>query len=195
MVKMSKCKNVEKCKKVVEKTNGRQNAKEETSDIHHHHYYYYYSRRRRRRTMFLNVLLLLVVLLGGTGKASSSSLCSYQSGCNRPKQRFASSTLGNHDDDDVSITFRQTPNFPATMRDSVEKGVELAQSFLGKVSDVDVFMYEAQNASAQNPSAYEEINGLWCEATRDEVHGYCNDGAGNQEKAMNGEIKCLRRGR
>ena len=176
---------------LVEKTNGRQNAKEETSDIHHHHYYYYYyysRRRRRRRTMFLNVLLLLVVLLGGTGKASSSSSsCSYQSGCNRPKQRFASSTLGNHDDDDVSITFRQTPNFPATMRDSVEKGVELAQSFLGKVSDVDVFMYEAQNASAQNPSAYEEINGLWCEATRDEVHGYCNDGAGNQEKAMNGE--------
>ena len=116
--------------------------------------------------MFLNVLLLLLVLLGGTGKASSSSSssCSYQSGCNRPKQRFASSTLGNHDDDDVSITFRQTPNFPATMRDSVEKGVELAQSFLGKVSDVDVFMYEAQNASAQNPSAYEEINGLWCEA-------------------------------
>jgi len=87
--------------------------------------------------------------------------------------------LGNHDDDDVSITFRQTPNFPATMRDSVEKGVELAQSFLGKVSDVDVFMYESQNASAQNPSAYEEINGLWCEATRDEVHGYCNNGAGN----------------
>ena len=25
---------------LVEKTNGRQNAKEETSDIHHHHHYY-----------------------------------------------------------------------------------------------------------------------------------------------------------
>ena len=133
--------------------------RERESFIYTHHHHYYYSRRRRRRTMFLNVLLLLLlVLLGGTGKASSSC-SSYQSGCNRPKQRFASSTLGNHDDD-VSITFRQTPNFPATMRNSVEKGVELAQSFLGKVSDVDVFMYEAQNASAQNPSAYEEINGL-----------------------------------
>ena len=139
--------------------------------------------------MFLNVLLLLVVLLGGTGEASSSSSsCSYQSGCviglNRDSRVEHFGEF--YDDDDVSITFRQTPNFPATMRDSVEKGVELAQSFLGKVSDVDVFMYEAQNASAQNPSAYEEQRSV-VRGDADEVHGYCNDGAGKLEKAMNGE--------
>ena len=49
-------------------------------------------------------------------------------------------------------------------------------------------MYEAQNASAQNPSAYEEINGLvGAEATRTKCTGIATTARATRESDERGE--------
>ena len=63
----------------------------------------------------------------------------------------------------------------------------MAQKLLGKVSGVSVFLYESQNSTAQDASAYTDIDSEWCEATRSVLGDYgCDESQRNREKAMAG---------
>ena len=143
-----------------------------------------------RQTVRLVPVMMMTVsaIVSISGPATVAGLtCPSESGCNRPRFKHSTLTIAPYAAvGSNEITYRESENFPSNLKQSVETGIDMAQKLLGKVSGVSVFLYESQSSTAQDASAYTDIDSAWCEATRSEITGYCSNDSTNREKAMAG---------
>ena len=143
-----------------------------------------------RQTVRLVPVMMMTVstIVSISGPATVAGLtCPSESGCNRPRFKHSTLTIAPYAAvGSNEITYRESENFPSNLKQSVETGIDMAQKLLGKVSGVSVFLYESQSLTAQDASAYTDIDSAWCEATRSEITGYCSNDSTNREKAMAG---------
>jgi len=135
------------------------------------------------------MMMMVSTIVSISGPATVAGLtCPSESGCNRPMFKHSTLTIAPYAAvGSNEITYQESKNFPSNLKQSVETGIDMAQKLLGKVSGVSVFLYESQNSTAQDASAYTDIDSEWCEATRSVLGDYgCDESQRNREKAMAG---------
>lgn len=144
----------------------------------------------RQMVSLVPVMMMMVsTIVSISGPATVAGLtCPSESGCNRPMFKHSTLTIAPYAAvGSNEITYQESKNFPSNLKQSVETGIDMAQKLLGKVSGVSVFLYESQNSTAQDASAYTDIDSEWCEATRSVLGDYgCDESQRNREKAMAG---------
>ena len=135
------------------------------------------------------MMMMVSTIVSISGPATVAGLtCPSESGCNRPRFKHSTLTIAPYAAvGSNEITYQESKNFPSNLKQSVENGIDMAQKLLGKVSGVSVFLYESQSSTAQDASAYTDIDSEWCEATRSVLGDYgCDGSQRNREKAMAG---------